>query len=129
MIAQGGIRREAVLNLVALRALTGPDANASQKLQRYVLGLALVALLAGQKSSYVKVVCSCRVTGRPLMRRSWIVLAFGLRSLLPRNPHWYSLKQAAMDFGVGEAMDSHIRQRRGQKGVREEKGRKSKKAK
>lgn len=46
VIAQGGIRREAVLNLVALRALTGPDSDASRKLQRYVLGLALVALLA-----------------------------------------------------------------------------------
>jgi len=46
VIAQGGIRREAVLNQVALRALTGPNADASRKLQRYVLGLALVALLA-----------------------------------------------------------------------------------
>jgi CRISPR-associated protein Csb1 len=47
IIAQGGIRREAVLNLIALRALSGPDADATRRLQRYTLGLALVALLAG----------------------------------------------------------------------------------
>jgi CRISPR-associated protein Csb1 len=45
VIAQGGIRREAILNLVALRALTAPNPEASRKLQRYVLGLALVAVL------------------------------------------------------------------------------------
>jgi CRISPR-associated protein Csb1 len=47
VIAQGGIRREALLNLIALRALSGPDADSTRRLQRYTLGLALVALLAG----------------------------------------------------------------------------------
>jgi CRISPR-associated protein Csb1 len=46
VIAQDGIRREAILNLIALRALAGPDAEATRRLQRYALGLALVALLA-----------------------------------------------------------------------------------
>jgi len=46
VIAQGGIRREAILNLVALRALSGPDADSTKKVRRYVLGLSLVALLA-----------------------------------------------------------------------------------
>lgn len=45
VIAEGGIRREAVLNLVALRALTGIDKELTAKLRRYVLGLSLVALL------------------------------------------------------------------------------------
>ncbi len=40
------IQREALLNLVALRALGAGDGEASKKLQRYVLGLALVAFLA-----------------------------------------------------------------------------------
>lgn len=42
VIARKGIRRDAVLNLVALRALSGPD---RQKLQRYILGLALAAFV------------------------------------------------------------------------------------
>jgi CRISPR-associated protein Csb1 len=46
VVARGGIRREAQLNLIALRALTGRDNEASLKLQRYILGLALVAFLA-----------------------------------------------------------------------------------
>ena len=40
------IQREALLNLVALRALGAANDDASQKLRRYVLGLALVAFFA-----------------------------------------------------------------------------------
>jgi len=39
------IRRDAILNLVALRALGAPDEGATLRLRRYILGLALVALL------------------------------------------------------------------------------------
>lgn len=46
VIARRGVRREAVLNLVALRALAGTDADGTRALQRYILGLALVALTA-----------------------------------------------------------------------------------
>ena len=46
IIARHGVRREAVLNLVALRALAGTGSEATQNLQRYILGLALVALTA-----------------------------------------------------------------------------------
>lgn len=46
VIAHGDIRREAILNLVALRALTASDAQQTTVLQRYLLGLALVAVLA-----------------------------------------------------------------------------------
>jgi CRISPR-associated protein Csb1 len=46
IIARHGIKRETVLNLVALRALSASDADATLKLQRYILGLSLVALLA-----------------------------------------------------------------------------------
>lgn len=45
VISRGGIRREAVLNLVALRALSGADPDSTCRLQRYILGIALVALL------------------------------------------------------------------------------------
>lgn len=40
------VRRESVLNLVALRALAADSPEGTRALQRYVLGLALVALTA-----------------------------------------------------------------------------------
>jgi CRISPR-associated protein Csb1 len=46
VIARGGIRRDAVLNLIPIRAAGAPDEAAMLALQRYVLGLALLALLA-----------------------------------------------------------------------------------
>ena len=46
VVARGGIRRESVLNLIALRALGGGEEETTLKLRRYILGLALVALTA-----------------------------------------------------------------------------------
>jgi CRISPR-associated protein Csb1 len=46
VVARGGVRRESVLNLVALRALAAKPPVETKALQRYVLGLALVALTA-----------------------------------------------------------------------------------
>ncbi|HXG63030.1 MAG TPA: type I-U CRISPR-associated RAMP protein Csb1/Cas7u [Planctomycetota bacterium] len=43
VIARGGIRRDATLNLVALRLLKAPKEDDSLKLRRYILGLSLVA--------------------------------------------------------------------------------------
>lgn len=46
VLVRGTIRREATLNLIALRALSGPDVEKTVLLQRYILGLALIAFLA-----------------------------------------------------------------------------------
>jgi CRISPR-associated protein Csb1 len=46
IIADGGIRRDATLHLAALRLVSGTTPEATEKLQRYILGLALVALVA-----------------------------------------------------------------------------------
>jgi CRISPR-associated protein Csb1 len=43
VIADGSIRRDATLHLVALRRLAGSDSSKTRALQRYVLGLALTA--------------------------------------------------------------------------------------
>ncbi len=43
VIADGGIRRDATLHLASLRSLRAGDATSTAALQRYVLGLALVA--------------------------------------------------------------------------------------
>lgn len=44
--AKGGVVREATLNLVVLRSLKGSDKTETEKLQRYILGLALLAFYA-----------------------------------------------------------------------------------
>lgn len=46
VIVGGSIIREAVLNLIPLRSLSGGDAEGTLRLQRYILGLALVAFTA-----------------------------------------------------------------------------------
>lgn len=46
VLVKGEIRRDATLNLIALRALSGPDGESTQRLQRYILGLALIAFTA-----------------------------------------------------------------------------------
>ena len=46
IIAKGGVVREATLNLVVLRSLSAGEAGKTELLQRYLLGLALVAFAA-----------------------------------------------------------------------------------
>lgn len=50
VIARKGIVRESVLNLIALRAISGGESEDTRKLQRYVLGLSLISLTAPWKS-------------------------------------------------------------------------------
>ena len=97
--AHGGIRRDASLNLCTLRDITTPD-GASQKLQRYILGLSLVALtyLDG-KSLNLRQGCQL-VAGEPISRD--LVYAngklepFGITS----DEAISYAKAAAKDFGV-----------------------------
>ena len=46
VIAKGGIKREATLNLIVVRSLKAGSPEATVKLQRYILGLALLAFHA-----------------------------------------------------------------------------------
>lgn len=46
----GGIRRDATLNLVALRSLGADSEDATLKLRRYILGLSLVSFTASQET-------------------------------------------------------------------------------
>jgi CRISPR-associated protein Csb1 len=102
VIAQGGIRREAVLNLVALRALTGADADTSRKLQRYVLGLALVALLA-RSEKFLRQGCLL-VPRDGIQAEAKVVDRTGVRNPLAVNEEsaLAFAQEAATAFGVGE---------------------------
>jgi CRISPR-associated protein Csb1 len=46
VIARDGVIREATLNLIVIRSLSGGDEEKTGALQRYILGLSLIALLA-----------------------------------------------------------------------------------
>jgi CRISPR-associated protein Csb1 len=46
IVARGGVIREALLNLVAARALLAGEAGRTRKLQRYILGLCLIVFTA-----------------------------------------------------------------------------------
>lgn len=98
VIAQNGIRREATLNLIALRALGAPDQGAAEKLQRYILGLALCALLA-EMDLYLREGCLLVATST----EAKVVSRNGNRETLTLS---YAeaveyAKAAAEDFGVG----------------------------
>jgi CRISPR-associated protein Csb1 len=46
VLAKGSIERDVTINLVALRGIRGKDANETKEVQRYLLGLALLAATA-----------------------------------------------------------------------------------
>ncbi len=103
VISREGIRRRAVLNLVALRALTSSNDEETKKVQRYILGLALVALLA-PSSRFLREGCLL-VPAEGTTADLRLVDRAGKReplSLAEQEAAAFA-KAAAKEFGVGEA--------------------------
>ncbi len=110
----GGIRRDATLNLSAVRALAGPDKDKDKttKLRRYILGLALVSFTAPQETFLRE---GCQLVpeqGRPAEWR--LVKNDGNRDVFDLS-HQDAIKYAqlaAESFGVGkdrvETFDSEL---------------------
>lgn len=100
----GEIRRDATLNLSAVRALSGPDKDAAKttKLRRYVMGLALVSFTAPQDTFLRE---GCQLVPDQSHRAEWrLVRHDGSREsfeLSHRDAIKYAVLAAA-DFGVGE---------------------------
>ena len=97
------IQREALLNLVALRAL-GVDGDAGEetkKLQRYILGLALIAFLAPAEL-YLRQGCLL-VGSSPKPASKQIVWRNGRREplLITENEALVFASESAKAFGVG----------------------------
>jgi CRISPR-associated protein Csb1 len=103
VIAQGGIRRDATLSLAALRLLAaGKDPQKTRALQRYILGLALVAFTASP-SGYLRQGCNL-VLDPDKPRELTEVHGDGRRVALSLS-HEDALafaRAAAEAFGVGE---------------------------
>jgi CRISPR-associated protein Csb1 len=108
VIAKDGIRREALLNLVALRALGASDMEATRKLQRYVLGLALVAFIAPTEL-YLRQGCVLvGAPGKPAVKKE--VLRNGERkdlTLTEEQVIAYA-KACAKEFGVGNSVHAEF---------------------
>lgn len=64
----GSIRRDFSLNLELLRELRGKDDDETQKLQRYILGLALLAFTAPQRTS-LRQGCQLLPKGEPVWQK------------------------------------------------------------
>lgn len=106
VISTGGIRRDAILSLAALRLLsTGTDGKNTLSLRRYVLGLSLVALTA-TSSTYLRQGCNL-VPDSDKPREFTLVKSDGTRGSL-KLTHAEALKYAiaaAKEFGVGQSRE------------------------
>jgi CRISPR-associated protein Csb1 len=105
VIAKDGIRREAALNLIALRALGAGGADETRKLQRYILGLALIAFLAPAEL-YLRQGCLL-VASRERPAEKTVVRRDGSREPLTMSEAEAAdfARLAAGEYGVGESRE------------------------
>jgi CRISPR-associated protein Csb1 len=102
IIARGDIRREAILSLVALRAI-GPRGSAGDSVRRYILGISLVALTHDRPHDLRQ---GCLLVADPEKQSQWEVVSNnGSRALVtPDAGAVLTFAQdAAKSFGVGES--------------------------
>ncbi len=105
VVAVGGIRRDAVLNLVPLRSLGSTSGNLEDdaKLRRYILGLCLIAITAPQDTFLRE---GCQLVPMEGNLAEWsIVKHDGERSVFDMT-HAHALDfagAAAKEFGVEQA--------------------------
>ncbi|HLI21619.1 MAG TPA: type I-U CRISPR-associated RAMP protein Csb1/Cas7u [Stellaceae bacterium] len=102
VIVRGEIRREAILSLVGLRAV-GPKGPSGDALRRYLLGLALLAILHEREHNLRQ---GCLLVQDPEKKPLWELVAHdGARtSLLPDGKAALVFAdEAASKFGVGQS--------------------------
>lgn len=103
VLVEREIRRDATLNLVALRGLRAGKDEDPLPLRRYILGLSLVAFTAPQETFLRE---GCQLVPDPSRPAEWSVVKHdGLRDQKFTLPHEDALKYAgaaASAFGVGD---------------------------
>lgn len=102
IIAHGDIRRDVVINFAALRKIN--SAEKKDSLQRYILGLAMIAASSAQECVYLRQGCSLTLDpdkGTPAWQ---LVYPDGTRKdiKLNRDEILEYAKDVARQFGVGE---------------------------
>lgn len=103
LVDDSEVLREAVLSLSALRSLRAETEEMTVKLQRYILGLSLVALTAPQEALLRM---GCELTGDPERPATWEQVACTGQREAFNFSHDEALtfaKEAAADFGVAES--------------------------
>lgn len=105
VIADGGIRRDAVLALSALKLLRADTPENTTKLRRYILGLALVAFTKLPLEYYRQGTILVRDTDPEKQREFKTVHADGTRAdaTIPHEAALAFAQAAAAEFGVGES--------------------------
>jgi CRISPR-associated protein Csb1 len=101
VIVRGEIRREAILSLVGLRAV-GPKGASGDSLRRYLLGLALLAMVHDREHNLRQ---GCLLVQHPEMKPLWELVAHdGTRtSFVPDGAAALAFAdQAARAFSVGQ---------------------------
>lgn len=136
VIATGGIRRDATLNLAALRLLkAGSDDKATLTLRRYILGLSLVAFTHPSAFvGYLRQGCTLVLDpdAKPAPREFSLVHPDGRRDPLniPHDDALAYANEAAKKFGVGESTTVEFNKKLAQSDVAETKsGKKAGKSK
>ncbi|HXF87817.1 MAG TPA: type I-U CRISPR-associated RAMP protein Csb1/Cas7u [Xanthobacteraceae bacterium] len=130
VIVRGEIRREAILSLVGLRAV-GPKGPSGAPLRRYLLGLALIAMIHDREHNLRQ---GCLLVQDPEKKPLWELVAHdGTRTAFAPDAAaaLAFAEQAARDFGVGQsrtvdfdvkAANEALKQQVGGKGARGRRG-------
>ena len=106
VIAREGIRREATLNLIALRALGAGAEEPTRKLQRYILGLALIAFLAPAEL-YLRQGCLLVGSQEKKPEKTAVRRDGSRESLALTEPEAAEFARvAASEFGVGTSREA-----------------------
>jgi CRISPR-associated protein Csb1 len=129
VIAAGGIRRDAVLGLAALRLLfAGKDQEKTLRLRRYILGLALTAFTY-TPSAYLRQGCLLVQNPAKAKENEFVeVLPTGERKpvMIAHQDALDYATAAAKQFGVGENRPVPFEPERAKKDVKGEGGTKTK---
>jgi len=104
IVCRGGIEQDITINLIALRRLQSGNDEESKRLQRYLLGLSLVAATAPLDGFLRQ---GCLLTPDPSSPASWhIVMRDGKRRAASELTHDFAKAYAASkveEFGLGES--------------------------
>ena len=126
VIAKGGIERQVTINLVALRRFKGKDADGTEKLRRFVLGLSLVAATAPLDPFLRQ---GCLLVSDPDETAKWsLIERSGKRTevdLSAQTALNYA-KTAAKAFGVGPSHQLSFDKKLAQKDAKKDKDKKAK---
>lgn len=127
VIAEGGVRRDATLGLAALRLLHGKDEARTLALQRYILGLALVAFTY-RPGGYLRQGCLLVLDPSRAKENEFVeVYPTGERrpAAIIHDAALTYAEIVAKDFGVGESKTVPFDPERAKKDVKGEGGAKT----